>query len=245
MDFKTYSTDHHQFVSFELPPILKNLTSLVKGPVLDVGCGDGSLLVSLRKIGPNLDLTGFDLSHDRLQKIKDRNLNIKTIQGNACELGGVTSKFYDLVISEQVIEHVPSDEQMLSQLNRVTKDGGHLFISSVVKAPLAWWIYKYDNRIVCDPTHVREYRSKKEFENLVEKSGFKVVSSRLKPFMPSLFNFFIRALVNLKVVDYQTTDKWIRTNPRLFGFFRKFFRIWAPGYFIVETYAHKVSQQPA
>jgi 2-polyprenyl-3-methyl-5-hydroxy-6-metoxy-1,4-benzoquinol methylase len=98
--------------------------------VIDVGCGDGSLLYSLQKLG-YLDhfneIWAVDLSENRLSSVKIISEEIKTVQDNAQYLTNIPDNHFDLVISTQVIEHVNDDGEMIKSLSRICSRGGNLF----------------------------------------------------------------------------------------------------------------------
>ena len=74
------------------------------------------------------------------------------------------SKSFDLVVSTQVIEHVPDDQAFVREIKRVLTSGGLCVVSSVIKMHFGWYFYRNkQGERVLDPTHVREYSSAQEF----------------------------------------------------------------------------------
>jgi ubiquinone/menaquinone biosynthesis C-methylase UbiE len=238
MEFGEYSRNHHQFIA-PLPSILDEF--LNKNPqiesIADIGCGDGAVLFSIKEKKPAAKLTGIDLSPERLGRLNERDKSIKTFVADACDLKALHGADQDLAISSQVIEHVPSDEKMLQEIAEIVKPGGSLYVSSVIKRWYGWWIYTCNGKVTCDPTHVREYASKQEFCNLIESNGFKVLECKTTPFLPSVLNFIMRIMIRSKLLNYNSIDGSIQRHPKLFAFLQKIFRVWAPGYFIVEVIA--------
>jgi hypothetical protein len=70
------------------------------------------------------------------------------------------------VVCTEVLEHVPDDRLALSELRRLTRDGGWLLLS--VPTPPA----------VPDPAHVREGYTLAQLHVLLEGAGFAIVAHR-------------------------------------------------------------------
>jgi len=63
-------------------------------------------------------------------------------------------------VSSQVIEHLPDDRVLAPEIARLLKPGGWFYVSSVIRGPHAFWMYKgktpAPERWQPDPTHRRE-----------------------------------------------------------------------------------------
>jgi ubiquinone/menaquinone biosynthesis C-methylase UbiE len=210
--------------------------------LIDIGCGDGVFLHAIKEKFPKIELSGLDLSSERLGRLKERDPDVTTYVGNACDLSQLYGRGFDLAVSSQVIEHVPNDETMIGEMNKIVRMDGSIYISSVVKMWYGWWIYKCNGKVTCDPTHVREYSSKREFEKVIESGGFKVLQTSATPFLPSFFNHLVRIALRKKIMTYKQFDSFARKHPRIFRFLKSSIRVWAPGYFIVESIAVKKSE---
>ncbi len=188
---KKYSESYIQKV--ENPTVPKKIKKiLLKNKVrnlIDLGCGDGAFIHAVKKEFSAVNVAGVDISPRRINGLKKRFLKEKLYIGDVCNTG-LKDKF-DFVHSSQVIEHVEDDKKMVSEMYRLLKDGGILYVSSVIKRP--WAIYQYRNKgkFVLDPTHEREYRNKKEFLDLF-KSKFKLIECNVYPVRMPKFGFSIR-----------------------------------------------------
>ena len=79
-----------------------------------------------------------------------------------------------------VIEHVPDDLGHVRELARITRPGGMLYLSTVIRKRGAWYFRKApDGRRVLDPTHLREYPSVGNVTRLIEAGGFVIREQRL------------------------------------------------------------------
>ncbi|EAU90445.1 3-demethylubiquinone-9 3-methyltransferase [Coprinopsis cinerea okayama7 len=120
--------------------------------VLDVGCGGGLLSESLARLGANT--TGIDASEANigiasLHASADPALrsggNLKylhTTTGDLLTPSPSTPtqppKQYDVVASLEVLEHVDNPAHFLDTCCQLVKPGGHLFLSTIARTPLAY-----------------------------------------------------------------------------------------------------------
>jgi 2-polyprenyl-3-methyl-5-hydroxy-6-metoxy-1,4-benzoquinol methylase len=92
--------------------------------VLDIGCGNGAMLLALSAAGPPGRLYGFDLD--------DRNLGgLQAIPGFAGLYTGAVEDIpgpFDLVTLIHSLEHMPAPRTTLDTVHRVLGLGGRLFI---------------------------------------------------------------------------------------------------------------------
>ena len=87
--------------------------------VLDVGCGDGSLMNFLVK-EKNIEVRGLELEKQNVQDCIYKGLPV--IQGNAeTELGQFPNKAFDFVILSQTLQAFYQPENVLSELLRIGK----------------------------------------------------------------------------------------------------------------------------
>ncbi len=97
--------------------------------VLDVGCGTGSLLVTLKRVQPAASVVGLDPDPAALaiarRKAERAGLSIQLDQGFADALPYPAASF-ERVLSSLMYHHLPSaqKEQMLREVRRVLKPGG-------------------------------------------------------------------------------------------------------------------------
>jgi 2-polyprenyl-3-methyl-5-hydroxy-6-metoxy-1,4-benzoquinol methylase len=91
--------------------------------VLDAGCGRGDFLRHLRKIRPDLSLTGIDLSAN-----KDAD-GIRYYQADLLTMS--RRQTFDVVVSLAVIEHVTDVRAFVDRLRRFTNPGGSVVIMTL------------------------------------------------------------------------------------------------------------------
>ena len=87
--------------------------------VLDVGCGDGSLM-SLLKQEKNVEVRGLELNQQNVQECIHKGLPV--IQGNAeTELHQFPNKSFDYVVLSQTLQAFYEPEKVLRNLLRIGK----------------------------------------------------------------------------------------------------------------------------
>ena len=93
--------------------------------VLDVGCANG---IVLRSLPPGLQRVGLDISSVLLERVQKAG-----IETRLCDFDNnpfpLESDSFDLVLANDVIEHVLHTDHVLNEINRVLKPGGLLIIS--------------------------------------------------------------------------------------------------------------------
>jgi methionine biosynthesis protein MetW len=98
--------------------IIANLLPL-QSRVLDVGCGDGTLIEALIK-QKNIDARGIELEENKVKQCISNGLSV--IQGNAeTELGQFPDKAFDFVVLSQTLQAFYQPEIVLSELLRIGK----------------------------------------------------------------------------------------------------------------------------
>lgn len=109
--------------------------------VLDVGCGEGQLLLVLKKIGFNvfgidkysfigrINEQGQDVGLRLKRFLKDKGIEVKEVDVEEDKIPYLDNSF-DLVICNAVIEHLHnSPELVMKEMKRVIKPGGHLIVN--------------------------------------------------------------------------------------------------------------------
>ena len=104
--------------------IIANLLPL-QSRVLDVGCGDGTLIKALIN-EKNIDARGIELGKENVKECISKGLSV--IEGNAeTELNQFPDKAFDFVILSQTLQAFYQPENVLEQLLRI----GHRVIISI------------------------------------------------------------------------------------------------------------------
>jgi len=108
-------------------PSLNDLVASLTQPadvILDVGCGTGSMLRSLKKRGYR-NLHGMDTSAYAVTRLRAEGMNIHRGELPAIPLPALS---YDVVIASFVLEHLLRRRLFLREVVRVLKPAGSAFI---------------------------------------------------------------------------------------------------------------------
>ncbi|MGE5620950.1 MAG: class I SAM-dependent methyltransferase [archaeon] len=133
---------------------IKSNTIYLKGKLLDFGCGNKpykSLFNVKEYIGLDIEESGHAHHNENIDVYYDGN----TIPFDDCT--------FDSIFSSEVFEHVFNLEQILRELYRVLKPGGHILVT----LPFVW----EEHEIPFDFARYTSFGIK----NLMEKQGFKIV----------------------------------------------------------------------
>jgi len=147
-----------------------------EGRVIDIGCGYGLLANFLTLKSNRRDVTGVDLSGKRIdiaQKTTDNRNKIRFKLVNVLDLQ--LGKYRAMVMSD-FLHHIDykTQEELLVRCYQKIPPGGLLIIEEVDNKPLCkYWF----NTIVDRMLNIGEgifFRNQREFQELLERIGFKV-----------------------------------------------------------------------
>lgn len=102
--------------------------------ILDIGCGSSHIIQGLERAA------AFDYAFRKLRYLK---------KSNKCRVWGSTfalpfrDKSFDQIIHSQVIEHIPYEPVIFSELNRVLRPGGRLVIGTPDYGRIWWPIIEF------------------------------------------------------------------------------------------------------
>jgi 2-polyprenyl-3-methyl-5-hydroxy-6-metoxy-1,4-benzoquinol methylase len=200
MDIEEYSKRSPQFYSDKIPTLLKHYLNVKNYSVLlDAGCGDGSLLYALFINGflKERKVIAIDLSKNRIKLLNSyfskKCNNIIASVDNVEDLVTVPNESVDLLISNQVIEHV-NDKKFLNTIYRVMKKDGIVYLTTIQKKKFAWYFYRNGKNWVLDPTHLKEYESDTELLSILNERDFEILENRKELIKFSLIDFIIKNL---------------------------------------------------
>ena len=110
--------------SFRLRQALLALAGLPSGAkVLEIGCGAGQFIRAVKKIRPELECYGCDISKNALEAAKQANDGV-VYDLSAPKKMPYANNFFDAALVFDVLEHVDDPDAMLVEINRVMKTGG-------------------------------------------------------------------------------------------------------------------------
>jgi len=205
-------------IQSRIPPIPAGLRDKPFG-ILEVGCGDCSLLVELKKKYPLADCTGLDLRFTPAQQETCDKHGIKLV-ASPIEEADLGENRFDLVIMNQLIEHTWHPVEVLKKIARALKSGGQITISTVD-------LDGYDRKFFYDhfwggyyiPRHLHLFNGK-TLRATLEKSGlaFEKHKSLVAPIV-WIFSFHARLTSSPAGILRWLGRYMVDRNPLLLGIF--------------------------
>jgi SAM-dependent methyltransferase len=160
--------------------VMRRIRSLVDGvpmggSLLEVGCGDGALLLSVRRLRPDMTITGLDLGLSPEQEAALRAAGIACIS-SPIESASLPEASFSVIVMNQVIEHVWDVRVTLAHLRRALAPGGRLTLATPNLDgydrrffPRSYWGGYYM------PRHLNLF-TPASLTRILEESGFRHVS---------------------------------------------------------------------
>lgn len=169
--------------------IFENLDLRGNEKVLEIGCGRGFYVRTLKSVWPKLEVTGIDLNPEYLDKAREfmGDLRVELRVADATKLP-FKDKTFDRIIASEILEHIEDDEKAISEMYRVLKPGGIIMITVPNKNyPFCWdpvnWILErvFKKHLPSNiwwisgiwAAHVRLY-NEREIREKMGKAGFKI-----------------------------------------------------------------------
>ncbi len=176
---------HKRRFDITLEFVLKacNILNTKKPKVLDVGCGEGYITYEIKKQIPEANVFGIDNSTLAIKTAKNFN-GINFIFGDAMNLT-FDDNYFDIVVCNNLIEHVDNPNEVLKEIKSKLKDGGYIIIST----PSFFRIENIIKLLLTGETqlmsefHFKEY-SIKEMLKLLKLNGYKIVDFKSRPLTP-------------------------------------------------------------
>jgi ubiquinone/menaquinone biosynthesis C-methylase UbiE len=118
---------------------------LVKGNLLEVGCGEGrGIDLLLPRVA---SFSAIDKIASVVEVLKKKYPTANFVSGNIPPFAAFGDNSFDCIVSFQVIEHIQDDVAYLKEIHRVLKPGGFALITTPNR-PLS---------LSRNPWHIREY----------------------------------------------------------------------------------------
>lgn len=158
-----------------------------EGSVLDLGCGDGMLLDSLKLRGNSAE--GLDISQEAVQKCKAKGHEAKLFDFSAGKLPYADNSF-DYVVMLDVLEHLYNPDSLLIEAKRVSKQFVILSVPNFSSLPVRVQVFL--GRV---PENNKRGKGHVFWFNwyiltrMLQTIGLKIVASRYRTFWQNRFLF--------------------------------------------------------
>ena len=120
---------------------IEERSSMEDKKVLDVGCGGGILAEALSELGANV--TGIDASENTIGVAKSHSRSIGSdviyIQNTIEEfISSHPNEKFDVITCLEMLEHVPSPNEIIKSCSNLLKDDGNIFFSTINRNPRSY-----------------------------------------------------------------------------------------------------------
>ncbi len=114
-------------------PLIETLSSDAK--FVDVGCGGAAMLRFINRYYPKISLYGVDISITAIEHAKkfSNNINLQVAPANHLPY---PDNFFDALAVSEVLEHVPDIPEVLSEIYRVLKPQGKIYVTMPLEKSL-------------------------------------------------------------------------------------------------------------
>ncbi len=178
--FESERTKYESYRSTEAKSRILDAVKGKTGKLLDLGCGNGELVKYLKeRLGKNsfkfygVDLSKVNIKRSGLKKAAQANLESKLPFKDNC---------FDVVILQEVIEHLRNRKRIVSEIHRVLKKNGVAVITCPHKYSLILPLYILKNTVFHRMQPIEDWLSKKELRDLM--------SGKFKNYRLCSHNFF-------------------------------------------------------
>ena len=192
--------------------LFQKFKKYLKKKILDFGCGDG--FFAKVTFGRNFIDIGLDIKNERTLKIVNKKIYKKVVIYDGKKIP-FKDNFFQTVVSNCVLEHLPKLNQSLKEISRVLKKNGY-FLTTVMTDK---WSQFMLGKKVFGNSYVSLMNKKQKHFNLLtasqwqkvfEKNGFSVIekigylSKRNSQFL-DLFHYFSTP----SLFTYKIFGRWV------------------------------------
>jgi len=156
--------------------------------ILDVGCGDGSLLERFIPEGTSVWGIEPDLDDSKIAS----NKGIKVIASNVEAAFQQINLEFDVILYADVLEHLHNPELILKKTKAFMSSSSKVLISVPNIANISTRIgllfgkFNYTERGILDKTHLRFF-TQKSLMDMIDGCGFSLIEKRITPIPIELF----------------------------------------------------------
>lgn len=114
----------------------KRLVPQYNFKIVELGCGKGSILLTIAQSLGAKEIYGVDVNEEALEEAQAKGIKVAKVDLNKDPLP-FPSNFFDIVLMQEVIEHLTNPDNAIEEAYRTLKPKGYFLIST---PNLAWWV---------------------------------------------------------------------------------------------------------
>jgi trans-aconitate methyltransferase len=203
------------FIADLAAPILEMLEPKEGEEILDLGCGDGTLALEIKKAGAKVQ--GVDLNTDKVIKAREKGIDASV--ANITQIS--FDNQFDAIFSNAVLNWVQNQTHAIHNVHKALKNGGRLIaefggdgnIKTITDAMQEVFASDSDFGSFKNPWY---YPSASEYKALLEDNGFKVEYCELveKPTRVVNIDMWLDAFA-AGIISHLTKDEKIEFKNRV------------------------------
>jgi len=171
---RTYTSEPNPMFALEERLLQPLLPKLAGRDLVDLGCGTGRWLQRLHGQGA-ASVTGVDGSPEMLAEAARRQLDGVRLLRHDCLESGLPANSADLVLNSFVLSHIADLAGFASELKRITRPGGQIFITDLHPGTARELNWKRAFRAGEDHVEIESlFRPLREVLKIFQASGLKV-----------------------------------------------------------------------
>lgn len=181
-----------EFLYFPRDTYVKNHSKKSSKNILDIGCGNGSFLYSVKNYFN--DLYGSDYNKTALNEAKRK---IKYLNILPEDLGGVDTVF-DVITMWHVLEHIDEPKIFISTIKNLMNYNSKLILEVPNSNSWNLRVFKKNYQWISLPEHLFFY-NERSLKELFKGLGFEIISIEYPRMFPLLFSKHFKSLI-LKIL---------------------------------------------
>jgi 2-polyprenyl-3-methyl-5-hydroxy-6-metoxy-1,4-benzoquinol methylase len=167
---------------------------------LDIGCGHGEFLAALEKFGRgSIAAKGIEPNVYKQKSAKEKGLDVSYLDLNSHD------DTYDIVSFLNVYSHLPDPPATILSWKSLLTPHGEFFLQT---GDTADFESKDHFRPFYLPDHL-SFASEKIVVNILERSGFEIVSLKKYPFLQLTLKALVKDLIKALLPNYTSQLKWL------------------------------------
>ena len=157
-----------------------------EGSIIDIGCGYGLLANFLVLKSAKREVTGIDLSLERIKVAQKTTDNRKKIQFKLMDALDLQLEKYDTLVMSDFLHHINCEAQgeLLARCYQDLPTGSFLIIEEVDNRPLWKYWFAIINDKILNIGERQFFRNHREFQKLLQGIGFSVKIKKVDKHLP-------------------------------------------------------------
>lgn len=156
----------------DLDAEIRFLGAMPGGRLLDVGCGSGEWMDSMRTMGWQVE--GIDFDENAVAAARRKGLDVRT---GTIDSQNYPENAFDVVNLNHVIEHVPDPVGLLREIRRILKPGGKLVLATPNASSICHQVFGRHWRGLEPPRHLQIF-TPPSMLGALKAAGFSAITLR-------------------------------------------------------------------